>query len=187
MFVAISEFVRRQTPESEFSHWTLTDLELLDRVILNWEYRKAGYRDGVVLIPLDHHMDYEGFFSGVVCLEKGAKLVGEYAPRQEGEEPRKRTYTIGEKETARGVDLVCYRADVLDENDERSSDAEWEIISVNARPTRQPMEIGVGTLLANHFEISGGTATGMSDEELVKQLKKSFMYWRDKALCKPKE
>jgi hypothetical protein len=33
--VAITSFVRRQTPESQFTHWTISDKELLERVIGN--------------------------------------------------------------------------------------------------------------------------------------------------------
>jgi hypothetical protein len=42
------------------------------------------------------------------------------------------------------------------------------------------------TLIANHFELSGGTATKMTDSEFVASLKESVMYWKDKVMVQPK-
>ncbi len=38
------------------------------------------------------------------------------------------------------------------------------------------------TMMANHFHDDGGTQTGMSSEEFVRALRKSYFFWRDKAL-----
>ena len=38
------------------------------------------------------------------------------------------------------------------------------------------------TLLHNHFESDGGTATDMTVQELEAALRRSMNYWRDKAL-----
>lgn len=178
--IAISDFVRRQTPESEFSHWTLTDEELLAKVHANFDKAKAGYRDGVCLVPVAP----EGFYSALVVLEEGDRLEGSYRARKAGEEPRKSTRVVDKKKSpAASVDIVLYRHDVLAENDEQSCDADWEIISVNANFMEGEMPINVGALIANHFELSGGTATGMSDSEFVAQLRKSVLFWKDKAFA----
>jgi len=186
----ISQFVRRQVPESRFSHWTQSDVALLTLVETHWAYRKPGYRDGVCLVPVPP----EGFFTSVVTLKAGDRLKGGFEPRVPGEEPRK--YTVldaplgaAAKQPAVGVDIVLYRKDVLDEdgdwkNDFRMligcEDGEWAVISVNARPTEEEMPIEPGALMANHFHFSGGTATGMTAEEFVAGLGKSLRYWRDK-------
>jgi len=80
------------------------------------------------------------------------------------------------------VDVVLYRKDVLAENKENTTDAEWEIVSINASPEEGELPIMPDTLIANHFQLSGGTATNMSDSEFVEALKKSVLYWKDKAL-----
>jgi hypothetical protein len=182
MKVHISSFVRRQTPNSSFSHWTFSDEELLSRIEKNWDKQKPGYREGVILIPIEP----EGTFSAMVQLKAGDKLTGEYSARREGEEPRKHTYAVGEKMPAKNCYVVLYRHDVLAENNEHETDAEWEMVSFNASPTEEEPPINPGTLMANHFQLSGGTATQMSDSEFVEALKKAVIYWKDKAMVAPK-
>ena len=186
--VQFSNFVRRQTPGSEFSHFTIAEAEVLDRITANWSNYKEGYRDGVILIPVNP----DGFFSSVVALEEGDFLVGQYKARRPGETPRKSTfvYRPGQANTklpAKQVDIVLYRADVLAENNERSTDAEWEVVSINANPVEGDMPIPVGALIANHFQLSGGTATNMTDSQFVAQLRTSVLFWADKSQVAPSD
>ncbi len=182
--IHITSFVRRQTPDSGFSHWTLSDEELVKRVAENLGRAKPGYRNGVVLVPVPA----DGFFTGVTKLEAGDILIGEYKARRPGEEPRKSSYNMmGKKIPAASVDIVLYRHDVLAEKNENETDAEWEIVSVNASPTDGEMPIHTGALIANHLELSGGTATKMTDSEFVALLRKSVEFWKDKANAAPLE
>jgi hypothetical protein len=183
--ITVSEFVQRQTPNSQFSHFDGSWNELVQRVWDGMESAIPGYRDGVVLVDVDP----EGFHAAVVDLEEGDEFGGVYEPRQPGEEPRCQIFVKKEKQPAESVQIVLYSHEVLAENNEQSSDADWEIISINASimPPGHEMPMRVGTMLANHFQVSGGTATGWSDEELVAKLRESFMFWRDKALAKPSE
>ena len=184
MKIAISNFVRRQTEDSEFSHWTCSDDALLLLIYQNFDNKKAGYRDGVVLVPVPS----EGFYSSVVQLKAGDALEGQYKARKEGEKPRKSVFaTTRQKMPAKRVDVVLYRHDVLVENNEHSCDADWEVISVNAGPTEHEMPIPTGALIANHLQLSGGTATNMTDSEFVALLRKSVEFWSDKAMCCPKD
>lgn len=182
MKIDFSSFVRRQTAESQFTHWTLSDEEVLSRVNNGFENRKAGYRDGVVLVPVPP----DGFFTSVVKLKEGDKLEGEFRARREGEEPRKSVCAKGDKTPAKSVDVVLYRKDVLAEGNENSTDADWEIVSINASPEEGELPIMPDVLIANHFVLSGGTATNMSDSEFVETLRKSVLYWKDKALVSGK-
>jgi hypothetical protein len=182
MSIHITNFVRRQTKESGFSHWEISDEELLARIQDNFHNLHVGYREGVVLVPVPP----EGFFSGIVQLKEGDQLVGEYKARKEGEEPRKSTYVVGgQKIPARSVYIVLYSHAVLAEKNEQESDADWEIVSVNASPTEEEPPIPTGALIANHLELSGGTATNMTDAEFVALLRKSVLFWKDKALACP--
>lgn len=183
MSFAISDFVRRQTKESEFSYFEGTDDELLDLVTENFGNYKEGYRDGVVLVPVPP----AGFYSSVVQLQPGDKLVGEFKARREGEQPVKEVRAAkGEKMRAIYVDIVLYRHDVLAEGNEQSSNADWEIISINAS-----MDLGapltVGALMRNFFCEEGGTDTKMTPQEFVEALEVSRAYWRDKCLLAPQE
>ena len=181
--IAFSEFVRRQTATSEHTSWTLSEEEVLQLTQDHFEEAKEGYRDGVILVPVPP----EGFFSPVVILEEGQALCGSFKARREGETPRKsiQADVEGPKTPAVGVDVILYRADVLAEDDDRSSDAEWEVISINARVTEEEQPIAPMTLLANHFQADGGTATGMSPEEFEAALRVSYRYWSNKAMKKP--
>ncbi len=173
--------MRRQTRGSAFSYWTISDEELISRIESNFSKAKQGYRTGVILVPVNP----EGFYSSLVELKSGDLLVGEYSPRREGEEPRKSTYVFGEKTPAKCVDVVLYSHEVLLEKSENESDEPWEIVSVNASPIEQEVPIPVGTLIANHFEFSGGTATKMSDSEFVEALKISTNFWKNHANVAP--
>lgn len=181
--IYVNSFVRRQTENSGFSHWTISDEELITRIKAGFSNRKRGYRDGVYLVPVDP----TGFYTSVVQLKAGDALVGEYVARREGEEPRKSHYAAsGQKTPAKSVNIVLYSHDVLAEKNENESEEEYEIISVNAELTEEESPIPVGALIANHFELSGGTATKMTDSEFVAALKKSVLYWKDKALAVPR-
>lgn len=182
MRIHINSFVRRQTAASGFSHWILTDEELLARIHVNFDKASPGYKDGVVLVPVSP----DGFFSALVQLKAGDRLVGEYSARKANETPRKGTYSLnGEKMPAVRVDIVLYRHDVLAENKENETDADWEIVSVNASPTLEETPISTGTLIANHLQLSGGTSTNMTDSEFVTLLRKSVEFWGDKANVAP--
>lgn len=178
----ITNFVRRQSPQSGYSHWEISDEEFLARLQRNFFKRKDGYRDGVILVPVEP----EGFFSGIVQLQEGDKLVGEYKARRPGEDPRKSSYSLtGKKIPAKSVWIVLYNHDVLIEKNENESDAEWEVVSVNASPTEDEPPIPTGALIANHLGLSGGTDTKMSDADFVALLRKSVEFWKDKALACP--
>ena len=115
--IALSDFVRRQTAGSRFSHFAGTDAELLRRVEENFSKAKPGYRDGVLLVPVDP----DGFFTSTVLLREGDKFEGVYEPRQKGEAPRKHITVIGGKKApAIRVEIVLYRKDVLAEGKENT-------------------------------------------------------------------
>lgn len=185
--IAVSEFVTRQTRNSRFSHYEGDWDAVLALVKEHFGAAATGYRDGVVLVPVPP----EGYRCGVVFLQEGDKFSGTYEARREGEEPRKEVGVIARegqvKLKAKSVNIVLYRHDVLAEDDGRSSNAEWEIISVNASPEEGEMPIHPGTLMANHFQLSGGTKTNMSNDEFVEALRKSVHYWKDKSLLLPAE
>lgn len=185
MQVAINPFVRRQTPTSSFSHFDGNVEELPEMVVNNWQNMKRGYRDGVILVSLSP----EGFFSGVIVLEAGAKLSGAFRSRREGEAPRKEIRAdspLEKKMPAKSVEIVLYRSDVLAEGGDNTLDPStenWEIVSINASPTEGEMPINPNTLMHNHFGSDGGTATNMTDSEFVEALREGFEFWSNKALC----
>lgn len=172
----------RHTPTSPRSHFGGTEEELIKLVQDNFAKAKPGYRAGVILVPVPP----ENFFSAVIELHEGDSFSGKFVPRRAGEEPRKEIYvTNRSKSPAKIVNIVLYRHDVLKENNEQESNAEWEIVSINAAITEEEEPIAVMTLLHNHFESNGGTKTNLSDSDFVAMLKKSFVYWKNKSQIMP--
>jgi hypothetical protein len=94
-------------------------------------------------------------------------------------------YASALKEPAVKVDVVLYHRDVLEEKKERSSDAEFEIVSLNAYPTEEVSPLEPETLMANFFQDPGASDARMTDEEFVAALRKSRLYWRDKVMTAP--
>jgi len=173
-------FASRQTPESRFSHFEGTEQELLELVFENFHQSKEGYRDGVrlVIVPPDR------FKSGIVQLSEGDVLQGTFEARREGDVPRKVVTTIGrQKLSAEYVEVVLYRRDVLEEEPNYTATADWEVISINASPTSEAVPIPPNALIANHFEMSGGTDTKYTALEFEEALRESIMFWHDKAMC----
>jgi hypothetical protein len=102
-----------------------------------FENRHEGYRDGVVLVTVPP----ENFYSGIVQLESGDNLKGEFSPRRDGEEPRKHIVAGSENSSgcvkipAKSVQIVLYASTVLAEdgdNELTPQEGNWEIISINA-------------------------------------------------------
>ena len=173
-------FANRQTPDSRFSHFEGTEQELLELVFENFFQGKEGYRDGVwlVTVPPDR------FKSGIAQLNEGDILQGGFEARQKGEAPRKYVTTPGRDKLPAGhVEIVLYHRDVLEEEPGYKAIADWEVISINASPTNEAVPIPPNALIANHFEMSGGTNTKYTALEFEEALRESIMFWHDKAMC----
>ena len=196
--VAFNSFVRRQTAQSEFSHWTISDDEMINRVkdaALRPGGATKGYRDGVMLAHIK--VESGDFYTGVIKLRDGDKLVGEYKARRKGEEPRKSLYVqtqqsyvprkIVEKTAATHVDVVLYHHDVLTPDGDAETNSDWEIVSVNARDTEAEQPIHPMTLMHNHFGSDGGTDTKMTSAEFEALLREGFEYWKNRAMLAPKD
>lgn len=186
--IHINSFVRRQTKESPYSYWTVSDMELIRRIVLGFDKKKPGYRDGVWLVPIDP----TDFYTSIAQLKEGDILLGEYAARRPGEEPRQSSYLLtgplgGHKMPAKAVNVVLYSHAVLAEGKENESECDFEVVSINGELGEEESPIPPEALIANHFQLSGGTATNMSDTEFVDLLRKSVLFWKDKANLCPRE
>ena len=144
---------------------------------------RPGYREGVCLVDISP----ESLLSGVVTLTEGTELTGSFKARRAGEEPHQQVLAKGAKKIAAvSAFAVLYRADVLAEGGDNTLPADgggWELISLNASPVEGDMPIEPMVLMHNHFGSTGGTATNMTDEQLVAALRAGFEFWKDKAMC----
>ena len=104
-----------------------------------------------------------------------------------GETPRKTIAAVGEKSKSLCTTIILYRGDLLAEGKENvlpGVETSWEIVMINASPIDRPLTMPPMTLLANHFEDSGGTATNLAAMLFEQKLRESYYDWRDKCLVK---
>ena len=170
--VKCGNFVKRQTETSGFSHFdgTWEQLENLAGLRLNAEHGiKNGYRDGVILLD----MPSKWFYSAIVDLDSTTKLIANYAPRREGEAPFLRVSAKAKKQKAKHALIVLYRSDVLAENNERETDADWEIVAIKARASDEEEPMDPYTMARNFLHLKGGTKGTFSAEDFAK----SIVYW----------
>lgn len=180
MLIGINSFVLRQTADSKFSHYSGSWEELASLVERHFGEAKPGYRDGVLLVPVPS----EGFFSGVVEITPDTPLKitkATFEARRKGEDPYLQIVALGgEKLPAKMVDVVLYGRDVLLEEgpDRVSTEAEWEVISLNARPTEEPEPLTPMAMARNFLVRPGGTKAEYTAEEFAH----SIIYWSKRAM-----
>lgn len=184
--VLCGDFVKRQTPDSGFSHFegSWEELEDLASAIMSMpeHYKnniRPGYKDGVVLVNMFHP---ERFRSAIVDLTQDTKLRAAYAPRRAGEDPFLRVSAKGNKQPANYASVVLYRADVLAENSERETDAEWEIVAIKARVSLEEEPMDPYTMARNFLHLKGGTKGDFTAEQFAQ----SIVYWNNHAMTSGK-
>jgi Protein of unknown function (DUF3228) len=190
--VAAGKFVKRQSPESGFSHFEGT-WDLLESIVEGYLIARdlfavtsprftPGYRDGVILLDLSHVAHW--FRSAIVDLTEDSSLTANYAPRRLGEDPFIRVSAKAKKQVAKHVSVVLYRHDVLEENKERETDAEWEIVAIKARISEEEEPMDPYTMARNFLHLKGGTKGDFSAEQFAK----SIVYWNNHCMStsKPK-
>lgn len=139
-----------------------------------------GYRPGVIYVDTRIQLPHR-----TLLLEPGAALLANYYPRVAGEEPRKKVQVYREEAhlpMSKTTFAVLYHKDVLALTNERSSDAEWEVVAHLTSSVDEPEPMHPDTLIANHFKLSGGTPTDMSSLVFEMELRRSVLFWKNRAL-----
>lgn len=174
--ISVNPFCRRQTAESKYSHFLRSENELVSLAESNFSAGKKGYMDGVlvVTVPADK------FFSGVIEITSETPLKAEFKARRKKEEPYLSVVATGRnKLPAKAVELVLYRHDVLEKDGDASSEAEWEIVSLNARPTKEPEPQTPVAMARNFLGLAGGTKGDYSAKEFAE----AIQYWSTRCMC----
>jgi hypothetical protein len=177
--VAVNEFVRRQIAGSGKTYSPLLSFEQIAAHAseqLDKGNFKQGYRDGVIIVNADP--DYtQQFKCPFVKINKDTKLKAEFVCRRENEEPYIQVRALnGNPLIAGKVEFILYHHDVLAENNEHSTDAEWELISIHALPEGiDKLPMGPVTMMRNQLELKGGTAASYSTEEWAQAVK----FWQN--------
>lgn len=191
--IKCSDFVKRQTPESGFSHFDglWEELEtLVTEIFLYYpKHVRPGYKDGVVLVDIhpintfyiEHNElnfprdGIKKFYSAIVKLDEKSKLTANYSPRRDGEAAFIRVSAKANKVQAKYASIVLYRADVLAEDDDRSTDADWEIICIKARVSEEEEPMDPYTMARNFLHLPGGTKGDFT----AQQFAESIVYWNN--------
>ena len=178
MIVAINEFVRRQTMYSGKTYSEELSFEFFakhaEQKIINKQFRE-GYRPEVRIVKLD-----KKYLNKVICpyvrITKSTKLSAQIVKRRENEEPYIQIRALNGKLIKAGiVELILYHHDILYENDENTTDADWELISINALPEGiKSMPMGPITMMRNQLELVGGTKAKYSSDEWAS----SVQFWQ---------
>ncbi len=192
--VACNPMVWRQTPDSRFSHFQGTWAELERLVEVHFGSAVALNPEGTIMkleVPAD------GFFSSIVEVTPGTPLRASFGVRQRGvagELPYVQVVaTDGRKVVAKHVDIILYHDSTL-KIEEKMYDApgevepvfveaEWHIISINARATEgeePPNPVAMARNMAagqNLPEGVGGTPRTYTAEDFMR----AILYWQGRA------
>ena len=177
--VAISRFFQQGRKPLGYSE-SYNEAELIEMVSSNLDKTTEGYRKGVLLVPIDPRQ----LRCAVIPMSPEMEFETAYESRVPGETPRKKTMAIVDKlPITKYATAVIYHKDVLDEDNDRSTDADWEIIVIlaHAGPELEPMT--PATLMANHFKADGGTATLMTAMEFEMALRESHEFWKSHTMA----
>jgi len=170
--IGVNKFVLRQTPEAPYSHYEGTWEDLVALVEANFFRAKEGYKKGVALVPVPP----EGFWSSTVPVTSETELRAIFQARREGEAKFLSVRAKGGKAPAKFVFVVLYSKTVL--GAEATTDAVWEIVSINARETEEEEPMDPMTMARNFLELPGGTKGDFTAEQFAK----SIVYWSTRAL-----
>lgn len=185
--VACGEFVKRQTEDSGYSYFAGPWELLEDRVTRTMglpEYVTPGYRDGVILVDVYEPLPSAQFYSAIVKLDEKSKLTANFAARRKHEAPFIRVSAKSKKQRASFASVVLYRHDVLEENGERETGAEWEIVAIKARTEEAEEPMDPYTMARNFLHLEGGTKGKFTAEQFAE----SILYWNNHCMttAKPK-
>ena len=187
--VKVNEFVTRQikgsgkTYSPDLSFGVMA--EYAEKILREHPGRvKTGYRDGTVLVQCDPEFSSH-FISPMVKIDENTELEAILTKRRKREKPYIQIRALdGEPLPTGRVELILYRQDVLAENDEQSTNADWELIAFQAVPEgMEKLPMGPVTMMRNQFELPGGTASDYSSDEWAEAVR----FWQEYAFIKPLE
>ena len=180
MNVAVNDFVHRQV---QGSGKTYSKTISFDSIAHNAEAQmEKGYRDGVRVVHADESI-VEDFICPLVKVDEHTQLVVKLVRRRPEENPYLQIRAVnGTPLHARAVDLIVYRHDVLAENQEYSTNADWELISIHAVPKGvEALPMGPVTMMRYQLKFTGGTEAVYKTEEWAE----SVRFWQEYVALEP--
>lgn len=177
-----SDFASKHSrPGTGNSYTVLDDEVVLSLVLENWDKAVPGTGettiDRKILVPVPA----AGFFCPPQAkLVMGMPVNAEIVQRQEGEDPYVQTYVTRPVAEAFGalidvpaksVDIVCYSAEALEENNgHRSTDCDWEIVTILCREGSEREPMLPLAMARNMLEKTGGTMGNYTAREFAEAI-----------------
>lgn len=179
--IGINDFVKRQTQHSQFTNYTCSWNDLINRTKERYfgQHFSLGYRDGVIIVHMDENESRLFFTYTDFPMFEGMKLNIEFAKTAGREhEPAQLQIEIKEpKVKCKYVDVILYRHDVLEEDGDASTDCNWEIVSINGRLKEETPPMDPMTIVRNWKHLHGGTEMkNAKAEDVLEMLCKSIMH-----------
>ena len=172
--VKVNEFVKRQIKGSGKTYsrsMTFNEIAKHAEKQMEKNFYKEGYRKGVRIVQVAKDL-ISDFICPYVKINQNTRLVSKLVKRQSFEEPYIQTRALnGTLIPAGKVELILYSNEVLKENNENSTNADWELISINSVPKGvSDLPIGPITMMRNQLNLDGGTKADYSSQEWAKSV-----------------
>lgn len=165
--VAVSGFLREVIAKSDENRrysGTLAHLTTLVEANLDNFEPGTGSVDADVRLV---RVPTEGFYTNIVPVTEAnsASIIVKWEARVEGEAAVPKMVIVSDELIpASVVKIVIYRADVLAKDNDRSSDAEWEIVAILSQP-RESVPMHPTVMARNALNLGGGTKREYSNIE----------------------
>ena len=187
MKVQVNDFVKRQTKSSGKAYSEELSFDFFakyaQKKLIKNEFIE-GYRPEVRIVKLENKYVHK-VFCPYVRITKETRLSAKVVKRREDEDFYIQVRAMNGNLIRTGsVDLILYRNDILLENNENTTNADWELISINALPKGvESMPMGPITMMRNQLKLNGGTKAEYSSDEWAK----SVQFWQNYAPIEPTE
>ena len=179
MKLALNDYVKRFVPHSPYSCFIGSWEALLWLARFRWPTGEAG-EAAVVFVPMpDEVLDL--FRSGVVVVTEDTVLQSSRVRRNPEEEPYVETLgVLAEKAIPAKVNLGFYSHAKLAEKNEQSTEADYELVFIQAQLTLGEEPQHPVSMARNTLELEGGTKPEKPYTGL--EWARSVHYWQDKVM-----
>jgi len=167
--IGINEFASRHTMNSPYSFYNGSNDSLIDLITAAWDNKQVGELEGTFIVPVPP----EGFFTGIVEVDENTELTAIYSTRTnaiEAETPSISVFANGRKIPAKTAQAIIYSRTILASQNMNTTDADYEVISIEASPTVEAEPMSPMTMARNYLNMPGGTKTKYTAEQFAKAI-----------------
>lgn len=176
--LGVTDFARRQTPESKHSHFDGSWDELLDIVRANWDKATVSPNNaGVRLVPIPANLSHR-FYTGIVEVTPETPLRAIFEPRVEGEDAFIQVEAVGfPKAPAHSAEIIFYSHEILDADGDAppTREADFYVVSINTRASAEDEPMSPMTMARNFLHLKGGTQPDVP--YTAEEFARSIIYW----------